>query len=167
MVFATVHPHLTLDPANAHAQQTEMILDTHITLGTTFFPALSILAFVLSLIAFAQGKRTRRQTTRRIREVQTEVTYLIRDAQTNVSNGVADPMQGVLSRSSLVYSRSLSRLSPTPSNLSSNTLNESVSGDTLVQSESSDDENEVLVDSHHRPARFEFGLEDELGEDFM
>jgi hypothetical protein len=62
------------------------------------------------------------------------------------------------------------QLSPTPSNLSGNTpMESSLSGDTLVHSESSDGEDGPLVGRHYRPARFEFGGggEDRLAEDSM
>jgi hypothetical protein len=157
------HPHLIHYLPNAYPQPTNMNNDTYIILSITFCPTLAVLGSLLSVVAYIQGERARRQTTARIRGIETKLIYLIQEVI-----AVNDLALKSLAERERLCERS-SRTSPTPSNLSDSTLIEtSLSGDTLVHSESSDGEDDgPLVGRHHRPARIEFGEMDVLAEGSM
>jgi hypothetical protein len=53
--------------------------DTYIILALALFPTFAALAFILSLVAYEQVDRARRQITRRLPDVQVEIAYLIEE----------------------------------------------------------------------------------------
>jgi hypothetical protein len=53
--------------------------DTYLILAPALFPTFAALAFIFSLVAYVQVERARRQTTRRLQDIQVEIAYLIEE----------------------------------------------------------------------------------------